>query len=302
MQMLDLNSLKVFKDVVSAGGYSAAHRQTGQSRATLSRHIVELEEALSSRLIERSTRSFRLTEQGQILYARCLEIFAQVDDALMMVEHLQHEPNGLVRIAIPPSLLHFHQLGDEILRYMDTYPQVKIHIEASNRAVDVHNENVDFVIRARSNLDYPMDYVPVLLAKMNLLLVAHPKWKEHLQGNLEEILKQVPVIAWKGNGEYAYWQLIHKITGQSMQYKTQPRFIVDDMVMMREAVLKGLGMAVIPQVYVHDDLALGRLTQVEVEAEPAQSLIHAVHLGQRGMRPAVRHLLDWLKQVTENLR
>lgn len=299
---MDLNSLKVFRDVVSAGGYSAAHRETGQSRATLSRHITDLEETLSSRLIERSTRSFRLTEQGQILYDRCIEIFAQVDDALVMVEHLQHEPNGLVRIAIPPSLLHFHLLGEEILRYMEMYPKVNIHIEASNRAVDVHNENVDFVIRARTNLDYPLDYVPVLLAKMNLLLVAHPKWKDQLHGSLDEILGQVPVVAWKSNGEYAYWQLIHKITGQSMQYKTQPKLIVDDMDMMREAILKGLGIAVIPEVYVYEDLALGRLIQLDVEAEPAQSLIHAVHLGQRGMRPAVRHLLDWLKQATENLR
>lgn len=300
--MLDLNSLRVFKDVVSAGGYSAAHRQTGQSRATLSRHIVELEEALSSRLIERSTRSFRLTEQGQILYEHCLEIFAQVDDAVMMVEHLQHEPNGLVRIAIPPSLLHFHQLGDEILRYMETYPKVKIHLEVSNRAVDVHNENVDFVIRARTSLDYPLDYVPVLLAKMNLLMVVHPKWQDQLTGQLDEILKHVPVIAWKGNGEYAYWQLTHKITGQAIQYKTQPRLIVDDMQMMHQAVLQGLGIAMIPQVYVQEDLALGRLIEVNTEAEAVQSLVHAVHLGQRGMRPAVRHLLDWLKQVTQNLR
>ena len=300
--MLDLNSLRVFKDVVSAGGYSAAHRQTGQSRATLSRHIVELEEALSSRLIERSTRSFRLTEQGQILYERCLEIFAQVDDAVMMVEHLQHEPNGLVRIAIPPSLLHFHQLGDEILRYMETYPKVKIHLEVSNRAVDVHNENVDFVIRARTSLDYPLDYVPVLLAKMNLLMVVHPKWQDQLTGQLDEILKHIPVIAWKGNGEYAYWQLTHKITGQAIQYKTQPRLIVDDMQMMHQAVLQGLGIAMIPQVYVQEDLALGRLIEVNTEAEAVQSLVHAVHLGQRGMRPAVRHLLDWLKQVTQNLR
>ncbi|WP_180084780.1 LysR family transcriptional regulator [Acinetobacter sp. YH12145] len=71
----DLNSLKIFRDVVSAGGYSAAHKITGQSRATLSRNISQLEAEVGARLIERSTRSFRLTEQGQVLYDSCLEIF-----------------------------------------------------------------------------------------------------------------------------------------------------------------------------------------------------------------------------------
>lgn len=300
--MLDLNSLKVFRDVVSAGGYSAAHRKTGQSRATLSRHVIELENVLGARLIERSTRSFRLTEQGQVLYERCSEILAQLDDAVMMVETLQHEPNGLVRIAIPPSLLHFHQLGDEILRYTDTFPKVNIHIEASNRAVDVHHENVDFVIRARTNLDYPLDYVPVLLAKMNLALVVHPKWQHLMSSQIEEVIAQVPSVVWKGSGDSAYWPLKHKVTGQVLQHKLQPRLAVDDMYMLREAALKGIGMIMIPQIYVSEDLSLGRLIQIQTNEQPLQSLVHAVHLGNRGMRPAVRHLLDWLKDITQSLR
>ncbi len=104
--MHDLNSLKIFRDVVSAGSYSAAQRKSGQSRATMSRHINSLEKSLGARLIERSTRSFRLTEQGQILYERSLDILEQLDEAFTEVENLQREPSGLVRIAIPPSLLH----------------------------------------------------------------------------------------------------------------------------------------------------------------------------------------------------
>ncbi|RKG53921.1 LysR family transcriptional regulator [Acinetobacter cumulans] len=300
--MIDLNSLQLFYVVVSAGGYSAAHRKTGQSRATLSRHIITLEEHLAVRLIERSTRSFRLTEQGQILYTHCQELFAQLDTALMQVETLQHEPQGLVRIAIPPSLLSFHQLGQEILRYMDSYPQVKVQIEVSNRAVDVHHENVDFVIRARTSLDYPLDYVPVLLARMNLVMVVHPKWQNMLSASIDETISQVPCIAWQANGEFAYWSLRHQDTGEVAQHKIRPRLIVDDLSMLREAALNGLGMVMIPHIYVQDDLSLGRLVQVQSIEQPIMSMVHAVHLGNRGMRPAVRHLLDWLKEITISLR
>lgn len=299
--MRDLNGLKVFRDVVSAGGYTAAHRLTGQSRATLSRYINDLEASLGARLIERSTRSFRLTEQGQMLYERSLDILSQLDDAFTMVENQQQEPAGLIRISTPPSLLHFHQLGEEILCYMQAYPRVRIRIEASNRQVDLHNEGVDFVLRARSSMDYQQDDVPVLLARMDVCLVAHPRWQSALKPTLTETLEHVPVIAWKGSGDHAHWNLIAQ-DKQRVSIRLQPRLVVDDIQTLHQAGLAGLGMIMIPLTYVEDDIAQGRLVRAESDLLPAQSLVHAVHLGHRGMRPAVRHLLDWLKEKTAHLR
>ena len=298
--MYDLNSLKIFMDVVSAGGYTAAHRLSGQSRATLSRHITELETVLGARLIERSTRSFKLTEPGRILYERSLDIFAQVDDAVAMVENLQREPSGMVRAAIPPSLMHMH-LGDEILRYMRTYPQVRVELEVSNRQVDIQNEDVDFVIRARSQMDYPQHFVPVLLGRMPMCLVAHPCWNSAMKESLHDTLEQIPTVAWKTTGSHAVWPLLAQ-DGLTVDVPIQPRLMVNDLATLHQAALQGIGMALIPEVYVRDDIAQGRLTQVLLDLKPPTSIIHAVHLGHRGMRPAVRHLLDWLKEVTQDLR
>ncbi|MCU1717287.1 LysR substrate-binding domain-containing protein [Pseudomonas sp. 5P_3.1_Bac2] len=298
--MTDLNGLKLFKQVVSAGGFSACHRQTGISRATLSRGISALERELGARLIERSTRSFRLTEQGETLYQRCLDIFEQVDEALASVEVMQREPSGAVRIVLPPSLLNLY-FADEILRYLQTYSRVRVHIEASNRPVDVHNENVDFVIRARSQLDYPLGYVPVLLARIPLVLVVHPQWQSELKLSLNETLQRVPAIAWSGAGGQCHWQLLDG-DEQVVDVRLEPRLVVDDMATLRSAALSGLGMIMIPELYVAEDLAEGRLLRVELDLHPPISLVHAVHLGQRGMRPAVRHLLDWLKEKTAALR
>lgn len=298
--MRDLNALRIFRDVVKAGGYSAAHRQTGQSRATLSRYITALEEDLGARLIERNTRNFRLTEQGQILYERSQDILSQLDEAFAMVEDLQAKPSGLVRFAIPPALLHL-QIGTEILRYMKTYPDVRVHIEVSNRQVDIHNEGVDFVLRARTKLDYPLDDVPVLLARMELSLVMHPSWQKALRSTLLESLEHIPTIAWNGINGQTHWQLMSE-DGKTVTVPIQPQLIVDDMAMLRNAALDKLGIIMIPQVYVNEDIALGRLIKLELDLKPFPSLVHAVHLGHRGMRPAVRHLLDWLKQVTKDFR
>ena len=297
----DLNCLKIFKDVVSAGGYSAAHRITGQSRATLSRNITQLEAEVGARLIERSTRSFRLTEQGQVLYESCLEIFSQLETTFSMLESEQIEPSGLVKIAIPPSLLHFYNFSGEILKYMNMYEKVNIQIEATNRQVDILNEGFDFIIRARTKMDYPLGYVPVFLAHMELCLVAHPKWKNKIRKNLNETLESIPTITWKGVEGFTNWEFMNH-DNQSVDIKIKPRLIVDDMTMMRNAVLDGLGLVLIPYIYVENDLALGRLIRLESDLIPNRSSIHAVHLGQKGMRPAVRHLLDWLKDITIRLR
>lgn len=298
--MTDLNSLKIFVDVVGAGGYTAAHRKTGQSRATLSRHISDLEAALGARLIERSTRSFKLTEQGHLLYERSQDIFAQVDDAVALVENLQREPSGVVRAAIPPSLMHLN-LGDEILRYMQSYTQVRVELEVSNRQVDIQNEDVDFVIRARAHMDYPQHFVPVVLGRMAMCLVVAPRWQGALQSSLYAALDQVPSVAWKGAGAQAQWSLVAQ-DGLAVEVPLRPRLLVNDLPTLRQAALQGIGMALIPEVYVRDDLAQGRLVEVALDLRPPTSTIHAVHLGRRGMRPAVRHLLDWLKEVTQHLR
>lgn len=298
--MLDLKSLKVFHDVAAAGGFSAAHRSTGQSKATLSRHIVELEGALGARLIERSTRSFRLSEPGQLLFERCKDIFAQVHDALAQVEDLQREPSGVVHVAIPPTLLDFY-LRDEILRYMQTFPKVKVHIEASSRAVEIHSEGVDLVLRARSHMNYPQDYVTALLARMELVLVVHPSWHAAIQPSLQATLEHVPVVAWRSTGGPAQWSLLNA-SGEMVSVALQPRLLVDDMRTLQEAALKALGMALIPLVHVQADIDAGRLERLHMDLRPPISLVHGVHLGNRGMRPAVRHLLDWLKEVTSHLR
>ncbi|QXZ10998.1 hypothetical protein KUF54_07350 [Comamonas sp. Y33R10-2] len=196
--------------------------------------------------------------------------------------------------------MHLH-LGNEILRYMQTYTQVRVELEVSNRPVDIQNEDVDFVIRARAQMDYPQHFVPVVLGRMKLCLVAHPSWASALQPNLRETLEHVPTIAWKTSGALPSWQLIAQ-DGMPVDVQIRPRLMVNDLTTLRDAALQGIGIAMIPEVYVREDVDQGRLMDIALDLKPPTSIIHAVHLGRRGMRPAVRHLLDWLKEVTQHLR
>lgn len=298
--MRNLNALAIFRDVAKAGGYSAAERITGQSRATLSRNVIALEEELGVRLIERSKRSFRLTDPGVRLFERLSDALSQLDDAVAMVESGQAEPQGLVRIAAPPSLLHLG-FGDAIRDFMQQAPKVRLQLEVSNREVDVRYEEVDFVLRARAMLDYPLDYVTVSLMRMDVVLVAHPRWKGQLRPRLEDTLLEVPALAWTGVSGRSHWRMV-AADGTTRDIPLVPRLIVNDIATLHAALLDGMGLGVIPRTYVEEDIALGRLQLIETDLAPMVGIVHAVHLGRHGMRPAVRQLLDWLKRSAPPLR
>ncbi|WP_257231692.1 LysR substrate-binding domain-containing protein [Acinetobacter sp. YH12023] len=118
---------------------------------------------------------------------------------------------------------------------------------------------------------------------------------------LLDTLENIPAITWKGVEGFTHWQFMNA-ENQSVDIKFKPRLIVDDITMMRNAALDGLGLVLIPYIYVENVIALGRIIHIESELIPRKSIIRAVHLGQKGMRSAVRHLLDWLKELTVNLR
>lgn len=298
--MRDLNALRTFHDVAKAQGYSAAHRNTGQSRATLSRHISVLQDELGAMLIERNGKSFRLTESGQFLFDRCSELLAQLDETVTMVEDRHREPRGLVRMTIPPPILELH-IGDAILRYLEANPHVRIQIEVTTRVVDVRHENIDLAIRGRSRFDDSLDLVRVPLMRSDRIVVAHPRWELAAKPTLEETLESIPVLAWSGNAGEASWHVIDR-AGKERAVAVKPRMIVDNLKLLHSAVLAGMGMTIVPRVHVEEDLAARRLLHLRFDAEPPPGMAHAVHLGHRSMRPAVRHLLDWLKEASQDYR
>src|SRR3546814_3482073 len=143
--MRDLNDLYYFAQVVEHGGFAAAGRVLGVPKSKLSRRVALLEEQLGVRLIQRSTRRFSVTEIGQVYHRHCVAMIAEAEAAQEVIDRTSAEPQGLVRVSCTIPLMQ-GRVADIVSRFLADHPRVRIHVEATNRRVEVIAEGFDVAL------------------------------------------------------------------------------------------------------------------------------------------------------------
>lgn len=289
--MLDLNDLRLFALVVDHGGFSAAARALGLPRSNVSRRIAGLEDRLGTRLVQRTTRSFAVTDVGRSFHAHCAAMLVEAEAAAEVIARSQAAPRGLVRVACPASLIHF-QVGDMVARFMAACAQVEVELDSTPRRVDVIREGYDLAIRVRFPPLEDSGLVVRKLATSRQKLVAAPELlARHGQPQTPADLTSLPSLGW-GAGP-AEWHLTGP-EGQKATLPHHPRFATDDMGALRQAALRGIGICQFPDMVVSDDLAAGSLTEILPGWTLPAGIIHAAFPSRRGLLPSVRALLDHL--------
>ncbi|HEY0801277.1 MAG TPA: LysR family transcriptional regulator [Steroidobacteraceae bacterium] len=291
----DLNDLYYYVQVVDHGGFAQAGRALGMPKSKLSRRIAMLEERLGVRLIQRSTRSFAVTELGQAYYIRCKAMLVEAEAAQTVVESTQAAPCGTVRLSCPIALLHA-LVGDILVDFAREYPSVNIQLSGMNRAVDVVAEGMDIAIRVRPLPLDDSDLAMRVLGYTAQYLVSSPALLE------QRGVPQSPVdlVSWPSLGyappmERYVWTLLGPDGAQAAQHH-EPKFIATDMLTLRKAAMAGIGVVQLPVIMVRDQLADGRLIRVLPDWAPRREIIHAVFPSRRGLLPSVRALIDYLAQ------
>lgn len=141
-----LTEMSVFSRVVAAGSLSSAARELGLSPAMVSRRLSALEARLGVRLVNRTTRSLRLTDEGASYYEACSRLLAEIDEADAAVSAGRVEPKGALRVAMPASFGNRH-IAPLIPRFAARYPKVQLALSLSDRNVNVVDEGFDLAIR-----------------------------------------------------------------------------------------------------------------------------------------------------------
>jgi len=290
----DLNDLYFFVQVVDHGGFAAAGRALGQPKSKLSRRISQLEERLGVRLLQRSTRHFSVTEMGQTFYQQCVAMLVQADSAFEVVERHRSEPQGVIRLSCPNTLLNY-RIGPLLSRFMVKYPRVQIHLEATNRRVDVIAEGFDIALRVRFPPLENSDLVMRVLVESPQRLVASPELLASYPGELNPAeLGHLPSMSWGLANDYAW--CMEGPDGAQEQVSYAPRFVTEEMTALRQAALAGVGVVQLPLMVVDQDLAEGRLVNICPNWVPRPGIVHAVFPSRRGVLPSVRTLIDFLAE------
>lgn len=291
--MQDLNDLYFFVKVVDHGGFAAASRALNISKSKLSRRIAELEDRLEIRLIHRSTRHFSVTEIGQTYYAHCKAMLIEAEAAQEAIDSLRARPHGTVRVTCPIALLHVH-VGAMLADFMSECPDVTVHLEATNRQVDVLAEGVDLAIRVRPPPLEDSDLVMRVLSDRRLCLVASPVLIERY-GNPRH---PSDLAAWPslglGQPQQNYRWAFTDDAGVEVTQDHEPRYITTDMIALRKAAVAGVGVVQLPALMVPQQLEDGRLVQLLPDWQLPRDIIHVVFPSRRGILPSVRALIDFL--------
>ncbi|CAB3801445.1 HTH-type transcriptional regulator DmlR [Paraburkholderia caffeinitolerans] len=296
--MQDLNDLYFFAQVVDHQGFAPAGRALGMPKSTLSRRIALLEEQLGVRLIQRSTRRFSVTEMGQRYYSHCKAMLIEAEAAQQAIDLNRSEPQGIVRLTCPVGILHA-RIGAMLGDFLAATPRVTVHLEATNRVVDVIGEGVDVAIRVRPPPLKDSDLVMKVLGERGWCLVASPALlHQHGVPGGPEVpadLASLPSLDFgPAPGEHV-WELDGP-DGQVAAIHHTPRFVTDDMLALKQAAAAGAGIVQLPLMVVSDELKRGTLVHIVPAWNPRSGIIHAVFPSRRGLLPSVRSLIDFLAQ------
>ena len=243
--MQDLNDLRFFAEVVDQNGFAAAARKLGMPRSRLSRRIGLLEDRLGIKLIHRSTRRFTVTEIGREYYRHCVAMMVEAEAAQETIDRMRTEPQGVVRVSCPSSLIYF-EIGEMIVRFMEQYPKVEVLLESTNRRVDVIQEGFDLAIRVRFPPLEDSDLVIRKLADSPQCLVASPSVSKAFSRPLVPAdLTSLPSLGLNPSGLEHEWQLDGP-DGATATIPHRPRFATEDMMALRLAALRGIGVCQFP--------------------------------------------------------
>jgi DNA-binding transcriptional LysR family regulator len=257
----------------------------------VTKHVAALEARVGARLFDRTTRRVSLTEAGRVYLERCLECLQVFEEADARVNELSHEPRGLLRVTAPIDLQG--PIAGAIGRFMRASPQVTIDLRLSNRPVDLVEEGIDVALRVAAGLDGP--HVARPLARVGIRMFAsleylrqrgRPRRPEDLSSHSNLVFSEPRL-----RDEWAFARGARQI-----RVKLPPAMTSNSGAALREAMLAGAGIAVVPGFLVAADQEAGRAERILPEWTILPELrLFAVYPHRRFLAPKVRAFVDFLR-------
>ncbi|MBB2926606.1 DNA-binding transcriptional LysR family regulator [Paraburkholderia silvatlantica] len=286
-----LGGLEVFVHTARTRSFAATGRELGISASAISKSISRLEERVGVRLFQRSTRSVRLTSEGEVFLDRCRRIFGEIQAAEDELSAMARHPRGRLRVGLSHSAgLPFPVLS----AFMEQHPEIELDLDFTDRLVDVIDEGFDVVIRGSALLDSRLVSRP--LGSWRACLVASPAYlkRKGVPANPDDLFSHACLhYRWTPTGKLYQWPLrpsTFTAAGSSLPLS----MVCNSLDMLLYMALAGRGIACVPDFSVKNALADGRLKTILDPYVTGSSNIHVVWPSTRKMTPKVRVFVDFV--------
>jgi DNA-binding transcriptional LysR family regulator len=283
-----LDDMRLVGALVTAGNFTQVARLLGLPKQTVSRRVARLESALGVQLIERSTRSFRMSALGRGYAERCAELCRAADDLNQNIRGQTSEVTGTLRLTADP-LFGEHFLPPLIEAFLRAYPAAQVDAVLTNRAVDLIDEGFDVAFRVGAPGDPTL--IATRIAEATVVLVASPRYlKARGRPRRPEDLADHTCVALTPEGLPARWAF--RDGAGTRWLPIAPRIRVNHLALAREAARAGLGIANLPYFTCSAEVARGTLRLVLADQVAAFGAIHLLHPARRLVTPRVRAFRD----------
>ena len=288
--MIDLNDMLLFTKVVDAGSFTSAAQSIGMPKSTLSRRISNLETQLGIRLLQRTTRTLKLTELGAVFHERCKRVLAEAEEAERAVSQGQNDPQGLLRVSAPVET-GISQLGFLVAEYMKLYPKIRVELDLSNRFVDLIEEGYDLAIRAGKLQDSTM--IARRLATGHRVVCASPEYLERRgEPQHPDDLREHDMLLYTDTSKRMLYTFENK--GSEASVTLNPVFSTNNHFTLRDAAVSSLGISIMPSVICQPQLEDGSLRVVLSDWSLKEDGVYAVYPSPRHLTPKVKSFVDFL--------
>ena len=294
-----LDGISTFVQVVETGGFTPAAERLGLTRSAVGKAIARLESRLGVRLLQRTTRSQTLTEEGLLYYERCTRALKELDAAEADLEGCRSEPTGRLRVSAPEG---FGQLcvAPILLELTRQHPQLQLDLSFSDRPVDLIEEGFDLAIRIGPLRDsgtlaarmIGMQHISIGASPAYLAQHGTPKTLQDLQGHA--------VIHYSCTGVPVPWS-IQPTEDSRTQIRMASQISMDDVQAIAAATVAGYGIAWMPCWLLSSHVKRGELTHILPEHRADSWEIHAVWPQTKRMRRKLRVAIDALVAKTPAL-
>lgn len=297
--MFRLEDLTLFVRAAALGSFSDAAREAGQQPAQVSAAIKRLETILNIRLFARSTRSLRLTPEGETWLPYATQMLDTLEAGLQKIQTPDDEVRGMLQIAVPSDL------GRNLLLtlfrdFRQRHPALRLRLLFSDQLTDVFKDPVDVAFRYGNNDDASFISLPVA-PENRRVLVASPEWiaRHGEPQTLEEFSQHNALIYILRGRPFDRWSL--SLDGVVQQQKVSGTVMSDDAEVIRRLAVAGEGIAYKSMLDVSDDLRAGRLRRLLPRYQGDVVPLNLICPHRKQLSAAVRLLYEEVKSHCEGL-